>query len=176
MITKRLLFVTSLVITALIAVYFVNPSNTATTDPRARLLGFSFFTTVSKSMMTTLKPGNKLFSYTFAYANKLPEYGDIIVFTYPPEPDTKYIKRVIGRGGDSLFIKEGVLYRNGDAVSETYVKDSNNEHFNSQALDEVKVPEGMLYVLGDNRDSSNDSRYWGFVPIENLVGKVVQVF
>jgi signal peptidase I len=125
-----------------------------------------------------------------------PERGDVAVFRYPKDPSTDYIKRVIGLPGDRITYSNKQLYINGKAVetddkgayrltqgdgtslAELKVEklgdaeheiliDSRRPTIN----DEYVVPEGHYFVMGDNRDNSNDSRYWGYVPEENLVGK-----
>lgn len=78
-----------------------------------------------------------------------------------------WIKRVIGKEGDTLDFKDGYVYRNGIKLEETYVKEKMNQDFNS-----ITVPKGYIFVMGDNRNNSTDSRYIGPVPLENVIGKV----
>ena len=126
-----------------------------------------------------------------------PKHGDIIVFRYPADITQTLVKRLIGLPGDHLKIAGGVVYRNGIRLNEPYVYhkyayDPGMDNFPTQCcrpvkeelaqkaqqemLDrnvaggEVVVPSGMFFAMGDNRDNSSDSRYWGFVPRENLVG------
>lgn len=98
--------------------------------------------------------------------------GDIIVFKYPADPTKRYVKRVIGLPGDQIEIKTGEVWLNGVKLDEPYVSPRLNLSQRSQAL--VRIPERGYYVLGDNRDSSNDSRLWGAVPEELIVAKVVR--
>ncbi|MCB5191679.1 signal peptidase I [Methylobacillus arboreus] len=133
---------------------------------------------------------------TFVEINK-PERGDVFVFHYPPDPSIDYIKRVIGVPGDRIAYRNKRLYVNGQAVQTDYVDDykyvgsglnmivtkryqeqlGETKHDilieeNGMAFDgEVEVPEGHYFAMGDNRDNSKDSRVWGFVPEDNLVGK-----
>lgn len=124
---------------------------------------------------------------------KEPKRGDIIVFRYPEDPSIPFIKRVIGVPGDHIEYKNKTVFINGKPMPQeilgTYFTESSGwdswlkedlgtvEHeilvnpYKSSHNDEVIVPEGNYYVLGDNRDNSKDSRYWNFVPEENLVGK-----
>jgi signal peptidase I len=98
-----------------------------------------------------------------------PQRGDVIVFRYPKDPDRDFIKRVIGVPGDTVRIDEdGTVYVNGEAIEETYITDSS-----PRALDEQVVPPESYFVLGDNRPNSSDSRNWGFVPEENIIGKAM---
>lgn len=96
-----------------------------------------------------------------------PSYGDVIVFRWPRDERQNFVKRIIGLPGDIIRIERGEVYRNGVLLDEPYV-----EQESSATLRERVVPEGMYYVLGDNRARSDDSRHWGAVPEENIIGKV----
>ncbi len=98
--------------------------------------------------------------------------GDIIVFKYPADQTKRYVKRVIGLPGDRIEIRPGEVWVNGVKLDEPYVSSRLNLSQRSQAL--VTVPAHEYYVLGDNRDSSADSRIWGTVPEELVVAKVVR--
>ena len=97
-----------------------------------------------------------------------PQRGDVIVFRYPRDPDRDFIKRVIGVPGDSVRIEEGVVYVNGVAIEEEYISESSGV-----PMEEQVVPPKSYFVLGDNRPNSSDSRAWGFVPEENIIGKAM---
>jgi signal peptidase I len=110
--------------------------------------------------------------------------GDIVVFKYPDDPDRDFIKRVIGLPGDTLELRNKKVYVNGQPLDEPYV------HFLDAAPDAlevtsfdvrerygpVKVPERQYFVMGDNRDNSQDSRYWGFLPRELIKGKALMIY
>lgn len=125
--------------------------------------------------------------------------GDIIVFRYPLNMKEDYVKRVIGVPGDRIHLEHGAVIRNGKRLTEPYVQhiaaveDQYRDNFPSQpdrnlppqALamltdhvqdGELIVPEGQYFAMGDNRDNSLDSRYWGFVPRENIVGTPLMVY
>jgi signal peptidase I len=126
--------------------------------------------------------------------------GDIVVFRYPVNPKENYIKRLIGLPGDRLKVVNKDLYLNGKKAIEPYVAhksplvDSYRDNFpsapntfvfdpavamlgeNQNKDGEIVVPPGHYFVMGDNRDNSSDSRYWGFVPRENIVGKPLIVW
>jgi signal peptidase I len=99
--------------------------------------------------------------------------GDIAVFEYPLEPNKDFIKRVIGAPGDRIAIRNNVVYRNGEPLYEPY-KQIRGFGFAMDATENVEefvVPAGYYFMMGDNRNSSSDSRYWGFVPRKSFKGK-----
>ena len=138
-------------------------------------------------MVPTFKPGDRIFVSKFIYGTKIPftdirimklkepERGNIIVFRSPVEPDKFLVKRLIGKPGDKVLIKNQHLWINGERVKEPLILDKtlyyNRGNFGA-AGKPVTVPEGHFYALGDNSLKSVDSRYWGFVPEKNLAGKV----
>ncbi len=122
------------------------------------------------SMEPTLRPGNFLLVNKLAYKWGKMQVGDIIVFHYPPDPGTDYIKRLIGLPGDHIQIQDGIVYVNGYALTEPYIAETPEYTY-----DQI-VPEGSVFVLGDNRNDSSDSHSWGFVPIQNIVGKAIAVY
>ncbi len=126
-----------------------------------------------------------------------PERGDVVVFKYPKNPAVNYIKRVVGLPGDTVRYQDKMIYINGEPQMQTLVAklpprqpevllyDEMLGGVDHEIYNDVKapvrvgewvVPEGHYFVMGDNRDNSNDSRYWGFVPDELLVGKAVAVW
>jgi signal peptidase I len=163
----------------------------------------------SGSMMPTLVVGDFILVNKFNYGLRLPvlnktfvelgspKRGDIVVFRYPGDQFTPYIKRVVGLPGDHVAYRDRMIYINGEAVAQqpdgTYVGegagvDQNGDPLATERLGDVEhrimfrpqmpsmdvesvVPAGSYFVMGDNRDNSKDSRYWGFVPDENLIGR-----
>jgi signal peptidase I len=125
----------------------------------------------SISMQPTLYAGNFVFVNKLAYRLGEPQRGDIIVFRYPPDPDqVPYIKRVIGLPGDTVNISGGKVYINGQELIEPYI------FVQTHYGDEWLVPENQLFVMGDNRNNSSDSRSWGFVPLEHVIGKAEVIY
>ena len=99
------------------------------------------------------------------------ERGDVVVFALPQNPDEDYIKRVIAIGGDTINVEDGVVYINGFPADEPYIKEPPLRN-----LDERTIPEGSVFVMGDNRNDSNDSRTWGPLPVENIIGKAIFIY
>lgn len=133
-----------------------------------------------------------------------PERGDIVVFKYPKDPDVDYIKRVIGLPGDEVAYLGRALYVNGKPFKQNYIGkylgsdsgavmdganmleetlDNGTKHRilldmdkSTQDMQPITVPEGHYFMVGDNRDHSNDSRFWGFVPEQNLKGRAFGIW
>ena len=106
------------------------------------------------------KPSNQ-------FAFHQPKRGEVIVFHFPRDPARNFVKRVVGLPGEEVEIRRGIVYINGVPLEEPYITFPDGSEVGS-----VLLEDGEYYVLGDNRSSSNDSRAWGPVPEENIVGKV----
>lgn len=126
----------------------------------------------SVSMQPTLFAGDMVIVNKLAYRfNNTPHRGDVIVFKYPPDPDSiPYIKRVIGLPSDQVHIANGKVYINGQVIDEPYLKVTTDRG------GDWTVPEKQLFVMGDNRNNSRDSRAWGFVPFENIIGRAELIY
>lgn len=109
----------------------------------------------SSSMEPTINTGDKLIGFRLAYLFKEPERGDVVIFRYPDDESQIFIKRVIGLPGDKVEIADGKLIINGEVMVEDYVKEPMTGNFGP-----YEVPEGYYFMLGDNRNISQDSRYW----------------
>ncbi len=102
-----------------------------------------------------------------------PKLGDVVVFKAPPEPEKDYIKRIIGVAGDTVMVKDGNVYLNGNLLDESSFLNPSVKTYGGAFLkdgDTITVPPGEYFVMGDNRMYSSDSREWGFVPRNNLIG------
>ena len=99
--------------------------------------------------------------------------GDIVVFYYPAEPTKSYIKRFVGLPGETIEIRDGKVLVNGMVLEEPYVTPSNN-HMSARA--ETRVPADCYYVIGDNRDNSNDSRMWGPLQRKFIYGRYLRKY
>ena len=175
---------------------------------------FEPFKIPSGSMMPTLLIGDFILVNKFDYGirlpvihskiieNKTPERGDIVVFRYPVDGKTPFIKRIIGLPGDKVVYYNKTIFINDIAVEQElngrYIASGSGSMMDGASLRkedllglehdilisptrgskelETIVPEGHYFVLGDNRDNSKDSRYWGFVPDENLVGRAFMIW
>lgn len=125
------------------------------------------------SMRPTLLNGERLVVNKFVYRFKQPDRGEVIVFRYPKDPSRDFIKRVIAVPGDSIEIKEGRVFLNGQLLNEPYILEKTK---GSYPL--ATVPARTIFVMGDNRNNSEDSRFKdvGFVSNEMIKGKAVVVF
>ena len=128
-----------------------------------RFFVFEFIRVDGESMETTLHNNEYVFMERVTFWFREPDFGDIIICTYPQHPDT-YVKRVIGTGGDVIEITDGVLFINGEA-DYTYFSEPMND------FAPVVVPEGHVFVMGDNRNESLDSRMIGPLEYERIRGK-----
>lgn len=122
------------------------------------------------SMEPTLMPNEFLLVNRVAYKIGTPKIGDIIIFHAPGADDLDYIKRLIGRPGDTVRIEGGVVYVNDQALYENYILETPNY------TGTWEVPEGQFFVLGDNRNNSSDSHLWGFIPEDSVVGKALLIY
>ena len=113
--------------------------------------------------------------------------GDVLVFKYPVEPDRDFIKRVIGLPGETLELKNKKIFIDGKPLDEPYVHFLEEPHRNAELSEvtssdvrenygPVKVPPNQYFMMGDNRDNSADSRYWGFMPRDYVKGKALLIY
>lgn len=152
-----------------VGLYIFNPSGTSSNDPRARIFGVVPFRIPSSSMEPTIKVGDLILVNAYAYRSEPLRRGDIIVFKYPPDPKQKYIMRLIGLPEENITIENSRVFVDGREIVEPYTQHIRSTEREPQ---EWTIPRGKLFVLGDNRDNSSDSRYWGFVDLEEVVGRV----
>lgn len=127
------------------------------------------------SMMPALSDQERIFINKFVYRYGFGEIhrGDMVVFWFPGDPSKSYIKRVIGLPGDTVEIRDGVVFVNGQRLQEDYVP---QEYRDTVSRPFATVPPDQYYVLGDHRSSSNDSRAWGPVERSYIYGKAVFVY
>ena len=154
-----------------------------------RAILFQAFEIPSGSMEPTLLIGDHILVNKLVYGVRIPFVGarwpelskpqrqDVIVFIYPMDRTKDFIKRVIGIGGDTVEIIDKQVYINGTPIEDPHayfsVPGSANPGDN---MGPVRVPPNALFVMGDNRDHSYDSRFWGFVPVRDVVGKAFIIY
>ena len=152
------------------------------------------FTIPSGSMMDTLLVGDYILVNKFLYGPEIPftdahlpglrapRRGDVIVFKYPNDESRDFIKRIIATGGETVQVKDNRAFVNGQPLDEPYVRPGSIPTTPSghcgylYACDAIVVPPGFYFVMGDNRDNSQDSRYWGFVKREKIRGKAFLIY
>ena len=144
----------------------------------------------SESMVKTLLVGDHLLASKFSYGIKIPfthSYiykgsdpvkGDIIIFEYPNDPSVDYIKRIIGTPGDTIEVRNKLLFRNGEPVKESYIRFTEPDRIQPvrDNFGPITVPADKYFVMGDNRDNSMDSRFWGLVDRSAIRAKAWRIY
>ncbi len=126
----------------------------------------------SESMENTLVKGDRVLVNRFVYRFTELKPGDVVVFHPPSSPKEDYIKRVVAVAGDTVEVRDGGLYVNGVAKNESYLK----EQFIEGAYPEKKVPPDTFWAMGDNRNQSGDSRVFGPVEVNKILGKAFMIY
>lgn len=127
----------------------------------------------SGSMESTIEVGDRVFSEKVSYAFGEPKQGDIITFEDPSNPDRVLIKRVIATGGQTVELIDGTVYVDGVALDEPYTSGKPSNDLYSGLEYPYTVPDGHVWVMGDNRTNSADSRAFGAIPLESVTGHAV---
>lgn len=132
------------------------------------------------SMRPTFMEGDRIFVDKVSYRFHEPERGDIIVFKYPEDRKKDFVKRLVGMPGETLQIKDGKVYVDGDVLEESpfsdyYYYNRPDWEYGQENIN-IKIPQDHYFVLGDNSAQSSDSRNWGFVHHKNLVGKAFVIW
>lgn len=135
----------------------------------------------SGAMKQTILVGDHILVDKLTYDNSSPMRGEIIVFKYPVEPEKDFIKRVVGLPGDTIEGRDKIIYVNNEPLLEQYAVHT-DPHVNPKGaktrdnFGPITVPDNALFVMGDNRDESFDSRFWGFVDRKNIKGKAFVIY
>lgn len=134
----------------------------------------------SETMIPTLEIGDHIFADKFCYRNAEPKRKDLIIFKYPEDPRRDFIKRVIGLPGEKIMVKNKKVYINGKELIEPYKIHTDVSPVLQSPRDDLEKPiiisQNHYFVLGDNRDLSLDSRFWGTVPKELIKGKAFMIY
>lgn len=137
-----------------------------------RAFVFQPFEIPSGSMEETIMPGDMVFSEKISYYFRTPEQGDIVTFADPDQKGRTLIKRCIATGGQTVDLRNGVVYVDGQPLSEEYTNAKPSYPLNSTRVSyPYTVPDGYIWVMGDNRTSSQDSRYFGAVSVKSVSGR-----
>lgn len=132
------------------------------------------FVIPSGSMEPTLEIDDRVLVNKFVYRFWAPRPGDVVVFLSPESNQVDYIKRVVAVAGQTVEVKDGVVYVDGKARREPYVNRTSPDH--STLRSPVKIPAGYVWLMGDNRSNSRDSRFFGPQPVDRLLGKAFVIY
>jgi signal peptidase I len=155
--------------------YTMNPFRTASDTIRARVFGFDIYSIPSRSMVPTLVPGDYIYMSASGYNNETMQLNDVLVFLYPDATKRHYIKRLIAKAGDRVRIENFIVYINDKPLPQLYMNTTGLKKPFSRFMQEKTVPKGHLFLLGDNRDNSNDSRFFGFLAEKYVVGEAMSL-
>jgi signal peptidase I len=158
-----------------IAMYVINPFSTASYDPRLRIFGAAPFRIPAGSMSPTLQVNDLILVRAGIFEKGVPARNDVVVFNYPSDVSNAYVGRVIALGGDVLEMRGNTAILNRAVLNEAFAVYEEGADLPKQADGIYEIPKGHVFIMGDNRDNSLDSRYFGAVPAENMYGKVVRI-
>jgi signal peptidase I len=161
-----------LVLLVMVGTYVVNPFGAASFDPRERIVGYGIHRVPSAAMAPAIGAGQVVFSDVGYYRGHVPRRGAVVVLRVPGN-GMRVVKRVIGLPGETIAINNGSVEINGRTLSEPYVATENVRTPYSRDMQPFRVPGNAYFMLGDNRDGSEDSRTWGAVSRGDLQARVL---
>ena len=138
---------------------------------RAELFRYDLFRAPTVAMSPTIQKDDFFTVDSWWYHSHAPARGEIVVFTLGDGSGTHYVKRIVGVAGDHIEIRDSTLIRNGRPVSEPYLHSVDGDHHSGRNFGPVAVGENQVFVLGDFRDNSKDSRHWGVIPVSQVEGR-----
>lgn len=151
------------------ALWLFNPLRVPENFVTARALGLQIFKERTPAMEPSVAMDDRVLISSWSYWRNPPRVGDVIAFAYPPDPGYADLKRIVASGGSSVEIRAGDLYVDGKKVDEPYRHDS--DHTSARDMRRTQLPPDGYFVLGDNRDVSEDSRNYGAVARASIIGK-----
>ena len=167
--SRVLLYSAATAFAAILAIYAWNPTGARSWDPRGRLFGVIPYRMPADSMAPTITNGSVITACTGAYLHAKPVVGDIVAFVSPRD-GLANVKRIVAVGGDKIEFRGDHILLNGVRQTERFIQAAND----SPGMDAITVPQGSIFVAGDNRPHSFDSRYFGPVQTLSIIGKLCQ--
>jgi signal peptidase I len=163
------LLVLAFVIGLEVTLWVMNPMHIPATFLPARAFGLQLFREPGPAMEPALLADQRVLVSSWPYWTQPPRVGDIVAFTYPPDPSIADVKRIVATGGSTVEIREGILLVDGRQQEDPSVKSAQGSA--RRDLHVQSVPANSYFVMGDNRDLSEDSRNYGFIARERIIGK-----
>ncbi|KAF1716556.1 signal peptidase I Serine peptidase. MEROPS family S26A [Pseudoxanthomonas wuyuanensis] len=157
----------------MVAIYIVNPFGARSVDPRQRIVGLGLYRVPASNMSPGASPGQVLVTRAGYYVKRQPQRGDVVTLLVPKYEGQLWLQRIIGLPGETIAIVDGTVHIDGHPLEEPYVAAENVRTAYSQAMDAVRIPADHYFLLGDNRDNSEDSRLLDPTRREDITGKVI---
>ncbi len=155
----------------LIWIIVIGSASLTLTRNRERMFGYGTLSVPSVSMCSTLESGDFFIEDTWRYQEHAPARGEIVVFDRGDGSGVTYVKRILGLAGDRIELRNSVAYVNGQPVVEPYLHPKDGLHVFARDFGPMAVGPDEVFVLGDFRDNSLDSRRWGAIPVRQLHGR-----
>lgn len=163
------LLVLALVIGLEVTLWVTNPMHIPGSFLPARAFGLQLFREPGPAMEPTVQADQQVLITSWPYWRKRPRVGDIVAFAYPADPSIADLKRIVATGGSTVEIRDGVLLVDGRKPEEPYLNASDGRAHRDLHIE--TVPPNSYFVMGDNRDVSEDSRNYGFIALDHVIGK-----
>jgi signal peptidase I len=159
----------ALVIGLEVTLWVTNPMHIPRAFLPARVFGLQLFREPGPAMEPTVEAGQRVLVSSWPYWSEPPRVGDIVAFAYPADPSIADVKRIVATGGSTVEIRDGTLLVDGKKQEEPYLNASDRRTRRDMHIEQV--PAGTYFVMGDNRDVSEDSRNYGFIARQRIIGK-----
>jgi signal peptidase I len=159
----------ALVIGLEVALWITNPMHIPNSFLPARAFGLQLFREPGPAMEPTVLADQRVLVASWPYWNRQPRVGDIVAFAYPSDPSIADVKRIVANGGSTVEMRDGMLFVDGKKQEEPYLNPSGGRTRRDLHLE--SVPANSYFVMGDNRDVSEDSRNYGFIARDRIIGR-----